>query len=282
MKKPVSRWIVLAALMGIASSAHAAWTFTGSGSTVNTTVTANATANAIADPKITSITGAVAVNASATAGNTAYAGGAKWTSNALTSFGGAIGMCSDPIAPTTSCDAPNHAMDNVGKTESVLLSFSKSVVLTGIGLSYSNTDADISLFRYTKNASINPTMNTVGASQAEMLTAGWELVGNYADMKAGLADPYNLVNGGKVGSSWWLISAYNSSYGGGVTSTNGITGLQQGNDYFKLAAVGGTACTGSGANCGAQRVPEPDSLALASLALFGVIFTRRQVRQRKG
>lgn len=277
MKKQMTQWLVLAALTGLTANAHAAWTFTGVGSTVTTTVTPNP----VSDPMITNIKGAAATNATTGAGNSGYLANAKWTETALTSFSGTLGMCADPVGTATSCDQPNHALDNVGKTESVLLSFSKSVVLTSIGLGYVNTDADISLFRYTKNASSDPTVNAVGATKAEMLTAGWELVGNYADMIQDTTSPYNLVNSGNLGSSWWLISAYNSSYGGGVTSTNGISGLQQGNDYYKLSAVAGTACTGTGANCGGRRVPEPGSLALASLAVFGVIFTRRQVKQRQ-
>ena len=72
-----------------------------------------------------------------------------------------------------------------------------------------------------------------------------------------------------VGSSWWLITAYNTNFGTG-------TNLTQGDDYFKLLAVAGTACTGTVTQCGPKRVPEPGSLALASLAIFGVIYTRRQ------
>jgi hypothetical protein len=191
--------------------------------------------------------------------------------------GGGLGMGSDGTS------TPNHAIDNNGVyTEGVLLQFSSSTILTGVDLGYISGDADISVFRYTGSGT--PPLNGTGASLSAMQTAGWQLVGNYANLTADNTVPYtyNLVNGatnatsptagaGSVGSSWWLITAYNTAYGTG-------TGLTQGDDYFKLLAVAGSACTGTTTKCGGttNKTPEPATLALTSVALVGVIGLRRR------
>ncbi|MDE2276428.1 MAG: PEP-CTERM sorting domain-containing protein [Burkholderiales bacterium] len=274
----LSKWMGRAALvagLGFATAAHATWTFKGSGTTASngdplakTSYTPDAGFST--DPSLT-ISGLYAANG---AGNVGFAPGASWVAQALTYYDPAgLGMSSDGNT------APNHAIDNNGNTEGLLLSFGSSVVLSSIGIGYLSGDADVSVFRYT-GASAPAALP--GSSVAGFLTdalgsanSGWDLVGNYANMVQDTTSPYNLVNAGNKGSSWWLITAYNTAYGGASAS------LTQGNDYFKIYAVAGTKCTAGGTACGTPNtptggnVPEPGSLGLVLAALAGTWAFRR-------
>jgi hypothetical protein len=273
MRGLVNGLLLAAGLMTLMSNAHAVWTFNSA---------SGATASA-GDAGLVSVSGAYAAN---NVGDTGFATGGTWTSGTTAAnlayySGGGLGMSSD--TPTT---APNHALDNVGNTESVLLKFDSSVILNQIGLGYvvdanqAASTADISLFRYIGSAAA-PSLNGVKSTKADMLTAGWELVGNYADLIKDTdmtAAPNNTVNAGAKGSSWWMISAYNTGYGTG-------TNLDMGNDFFKLYALGGTKCTSTTAGqCGPgtdiPQVPEPGSLVLAGIAFAGLAFTRRQAKRK--
>lgn len=185
--------------------------------------------------------------------------------------------------------SPNHAFDSnlPGTQDVLLLSFASSVILNQIGIGWSTGDSDITLMRWIGTTA--PDRNTgspaVGGednlsnmsyNSATPNIAGWELVGSYANLVAGT--PISTGADPTKGSSWWLISTFNTALNGGNTSCKNAAGVAttctQGNDAFKLNFVATlnpvvrTPPTGS--------VPEPGSMALAGVALAAVFGARKR------
>ena len=200
--------------------------------------------------------------------------------------------------PATS---PNHAFDSAtpGTADMVLLSFDKAVILSQFGFGWVGTDSDVSILRWTgdtapttADSATTPAVGdkdnltgdvVVGAST----TAGWRLVGHYAD--AGTA---KQLTSATLASSWWLISTYNTTLFGSGTCTDFNGGTEtcdaDGKDAFKLnflKTANYTCPEGTltpGGNCTkppeTPGVPEPGTLALAAMAFLGLTVNRRRLK----
>ncbi len=178
---------------------------------------------------------------------------------------------------------PDHAVDNNNYTEGLLLNLGGSFSLTEFSVGYSRhrtgstsyaNGADVSVLAYTGVGA--PTL--VGSTFTQLLANGWQLIGNYGNVGSGGIDGAGTqAVTTNVTASYWLVTAYNSIFGGTCTDcsvlnkTTGTT-YYKGTDYFKLSGVAGNAPGGGGGG----NAPEPSTMALLGISLLGVVSLRRR------
>lgn len=165
--------------------------------------------------------------------------------------------------------SPQHAMDNYTPgIDMMLLSFTSSEVLKQVTVGWSDTDGDFQVLAWTgaSNASLSTVQSSITGKTASTMVGtggGWKLIST-VDGAGGINTPdvnYD-VNSGNVSSSYWIISAYNSSFGG--------SSMTVANDAIKVLGVM------SGVPSGGGGVPVPGTLALAGLGLAAMARVRRR------
>jgi hypothetical protein len=153
--------------------------------------------------------------------------------------------------------SPNHAIDNSGPDEFLELLFTDMVKLSSFVIGWNNGgDADITIYAHT-GAAASPA-DLTGQSFTSLLTQGWELIGNYANVAT-----YTTTNiTGNKQANRWIIAAYNGATVGNLTP---------GNDYFKLKTVSGSIIPPTSGS----SVPEPSGLMLLTLGILGWRLTKK-------
>lgn len=273
---------------GFTAQAATTWTFnvpapTGSPCTVSGTGAGNfvqCNPNGGGAPKVVATAWA---NTSGVGSWTTNTTGAGLQTATVAGFGSSgLGVRNQASADLNEGTSPEHSIDNnfrnsttgtIAATaavyDSILLSFDTAVSMTGITIGWSSVDADLTVSAYLGVGA--PTL--AGRTYGGLTAAGWTYVEHEANMVSGTQ---RLINGAtasgvtsaSVSSRYWMISAYNPIRGGDTS----ISGLNVGNDYFKLLSVAAVSSSPPAPG----GVPEPAALSLIGVAALGATAASRR------
>ena len=222
-------------------------------------------------------TNLVSANAYSTGTGTSAAPttGTTFAAAAIYEYGSGLGVVA---TNENSATTGPHATDNQYGSDGIVFRFGAAVNLNALAIGWNGTDdttvpytdSDVAVLAWTGSG----TPTVAGANQA---LTGWTLVGNLKNVGAsnGTAAGGSASFLSTVYSSYWLVSAYNTAYGGGTTGDSNV-------DAFKLLSVAGNLCSATGGvvnnQCGSTstKIPEPGSLALLGLGLVGLVASRRR------
>lgn len=217
--------------------------------------------------------GSTIVQASANPTNSCYANNARNNCNPqLVWYGNTAGY--GIVSTKGDKTAPDHALDNNGRLESLLVNFGSSKQLDAITVGYkapTTNDADITVLAWKPSSYMDPLNPLVaapvlaGQTYAQLIGLGWELIGNY---QFGNATTVSVNTTNPASSSYWLVMAYNTVIGTApIRDSAGAFAGDNKLDYGKFLSVSYSPGTKTPPN----GVPEPSSALLLGAALFGFV-----------
>lgn len=187
-----------------------------------------------------------------------HGGGNGLANAALGQYSGGYG-----VSHANENGSPQHAVDNNGRIDSVLIRFDAPVRLTAVnfGWSWSGSDHDTD-FSVLYATSPVPCLNA--NAYAALLNCGggnnWNLLNNYNSRGTGL----KMLGNDNIFARHWLVAAY-GAFGNDCVGNTSSSRCDPRDDYFKLQSVSFV-----------EQVPEPGTLALLGIGLVGLGFGRRR------